>query len=121
MAMQHAAAKKVDRKPQLEAGKQTRTLYPGSMNGDQLIEALADAEAKGWPVTLGVKNLTDAEQVKACKATGLVPNHAFAVLGVDKGGKTVTAYNPWGKEYKVPPLTVDTLKSYVSNIHINKD
>jgi len=103
------------------SGKDTRTIRPAAMSGDQLIEALADAEAKGWPVTIGVKNVSDAEEVKKVKATGLVPNHAFAVMSVDKGAKTITVYNPWGKEYKVPPLTMDTLKSFVSSIHVNKD
>jgi hypothetical protein len=102
-------------------GKETRVLRPGSMNEAELFTVLADAQAKGWPATLGVKNLTDVNEIKAAKATGLVPNHAFAILKVDQAAKTLTLYNPWGAEYKVPPITFDTLSKYVQNIQINKD
>ena len=102
-------------------GKETRTLRPGSMGEDELFTVLADAEAKGWPVTLGVKNVSDPNEVRAVKATGLVPNHAFAVMKVDRPGKTLSVYNPWGAEYKVPALTYDSLSKYVQTIQINKD
>lgn len=101
-------------------GAATKTLRPSGMAEDDILKALDEAKTKKWPATLGVRNVTDAEEIKAVKATGLVPNHAFAVLDVDAKGKTVTAYNPWGAEYKVPPLSPATIKKFVDSIHINQ-
>lgn len=106
---------------QAMTGKDTSELDPATDSEEFVLKALTEAQEKGWPATLGVRNITDVEETKACKKTGLVPNHAFAVMSVDAKAKTVEVYNPWGKEYKVPLLSLDTIKKYVSVIHINKD
>ncbi len=102
-------------------GKGTQRVYPARTKEDELFKILENAEEKGWPCTMGVKNVKDPADIKAAKAAGLVPNHAYAILSVDAKGKTLTVYNPWGKEYKVEPVTFDKLQKFVSNININKD
>ncbi len=84
-------------------------------------EAISNAMTQGWPATIGVKNITEKAAADECKKTGLVPNHAFAIMGVNTNSKTIQVYNPWGKEYKVPDITMATLKKYVDTVHINKD
>lgn len=102
------------------AGGESVSKNPGSMNDEQLFAALGQAQDNKWAATLGVKNLTNADEVKACKEKGLVPNHAYAVLNVDMKNKTVEVYNPWGAEYTVAPLTGETIRKYVNVLHINK-
>jgi hypothetical protein len=102
-------------------GKSTRALRPAHMEEDELFTVLADAQTKGWPMTLGVKNQSDPEAIKASKAVGLVPNHAYAILKVDAEAKTLELYNPWGAEYSVPLIKFESLQKYVSGIDINKD
>lgn len=101
-------------------GASSRSHRPGSMSEDEILAVLAEAKKNAWPATLGVKNLSNPDEIKACRDAGLVPNHAFAVLDVDLGTKTVTAYNPWGAEYRVPPLKADVIKTYVDNIDVNR-
>lgn len=102
-------------------GKGTRRVRPANMKEDELFEILSNAEEKGWPCTMGVKNVKDPADIKAAKAAGLVPNHAYAIMSVDAKAKTLTVYNPWGKEYKVEPVNFEKLQKFVSNININKD
>lgn len=102
-------------------GKETREIKDHAAMGDEeLVQVLQDAQDQGWPVTLGVKNLTDEAEIKACRAAGLSKNHAFAVLEVDKAGKSVKVHNPWGVEYAAT-VSVDAIKKYVRQIQINKD
>lgn len=101
-------------------GAGTKTWRPGSMEEDKILEVLGEAKTNKWPATLGVKNVTSPADIKAVKDAGLVPNHAFAVLDVDLTAKTVSAYNPWGADYKVPPLKPDVIKKFVDTIHVNR-
>lgn len=105
---------------QAVTGATTRVYRPGSMSGDEIIATLVEARKNRWPATIGVKNLSAPADIKACKAVGLVPNHAYAVLDVDESAKTVSVYNPWGAEYQVPPLKTDDIKKYVDNINVNR-
>jgi len=90
------------------------------LSDEQLFVLLGEAQDNNWGATLGVKNLANADEIKACKEKGLVPNHAYAVLNVDMKNKTVEVYNPWGAEYKVAPLAGEVIRKYVNSLHINK-
>jgi len=102
------------------AGGDTLSKNPSTMNDDEMFKVLGEAVDNKWAATIGVKNVTNPDEIKAVKDSGLVPNHAYAILDVDVKNKTITVYNPWGDEYKVPALSADVLRKYVNVMHVNK-
>lgn len=102
-------------------GNKTTTVYTSSKDDATLLELLAKAADKGLPMTAGVytKDRFDQETLDKMSAQGVYPNHAYAVVSVDRAKGTVELYNPWGKETKRPVLEMGEFKKYYQSVHIN--
>ncbi|MBM4398293.1 MAG: hypothetical protein FJ087_21715 [Deltaproteobacteria bacterium] len=102
-------------------GKRTTTYYTSSTPDDRLLKALDEACAKGMPATAGVhtKDRFDEATITTMKGKGVYCNHAYAVVSVDTGSKTIELYNPWGKETARPKLAIDEFRKFYSVVHVN--
>ena len=102
-------------------GKKTTTYYTSSMDDDKLFAALKAAYDKRLPTTAGTypKKHFDESTLDEMDKKGVHANHAYVVVSVDPAKKTIELYNPWGKEYKRPVLTVAEFKKYYRVVHVN--
>lgn len=102
-------------------GNKTSTYYTARTDDDELLKVLEQASNKGLPCTAGTysKKHFDEATLEEMDKKGVHPNHAYAVVRVDQKKKTIELYNPWGKEYARPNLTVAEFKRYYQVVHVN--
>ena len=53
----------------------------------------------------GGKSIGFASKAVTPGGSGVVPSHAYAVIGYNAGSQTITLYNPWGPGYPTLTLT----------------
>ena len=51
------------------------------------------------------KSIGFASKTVTPGGSGVVPSHAYAVIGYDANNQTITLYNPWGPSYATLTLT----------------
>ena len=102
-------------------GKRSKTIRTSSIGDDELLTALAEAEEKQLPMTMGsrTEKSFDEKELEAMHEEGVHCNHAYSVIEVDREGRKVRLYNPHGPQTKQPLLEIEEVKKYYSVVHIN--
>lgn len=97
---------------QIISGNKARNLTPTSLPGAMMLMLCVQALNNRTPVYFGSKS---ADPDGALEAAGVVPNHAYALMGAT--ASSVSLYNAWGNQH-LENKSWDFIVSYFSEVRL---
>jgi len=95
-------------------------LDPRQMSDEEILAVLREADAKGYPMTLGTNTPKDAGRNadRSMKRLKLYGYHAYAFMGLE--GKRVRLYNPWGRSHPKRALKISEIRKLFASMSLGR-